>query len=222
MVLEGHTGAVIKLLFAENGKTLVSTSNDTTALVWDLTGLRANAQLSQQKQKPSDIQDLWSALADNDAANAYQAIWRLAATPSRTVTFLREHLHPVGRTDGKTVERLIADLDSPVYRVRQKATQQLSNFGPLAAPALRKALTSQRSPEVQRRLQQVINLLDQPEALLSAEQLQALRAAEVLEMLGTPEARQLLETLANGAPEAALTQEAKASAERLAKRTATR
>jgi hypothetical protein len=44
------------------------------------------------------------------------------------------------------------------------------------------------------------------------------RAIEVLEHIGTPDANELLQTLATGAPEARLTQEAKASLERLAKR----
>ena len=47
-----------------------------------------------------------------------------------------------------------------------------------------------------------------------------LRAVEVLERIGTPEARQVLAKLADGAPEARLTQEAKASLQRLAKRSA--
>ncbi len=50
--------------------------------------------------------------------------------------------------------------------------------------------------------------------------MQALRAVEVLERVGTPEARQILEDLARGAPEARLTREAKAALEGLAKRQA--
>ena len=40
----------------------------------------------------------------------------------------------------------------------------------------------------------------------------------VLEAIGSAEAKQLLESLANGAPEANLTREAKAALERLARR----
>jgi hypothetical protein len=52
----------------------------------------------------------------------------------------------------------------------------------------------------------------------SGERLQALRGIEVLELIGSRDARQVLERLAKGAPEARLTQEAKASLERLALR----
>jgi hypothetical protein len=46
------------------------------------------------------------------------------------------------------------------------------------------------------------------------------RALEVLEWVGTGPARQVLEALGRGIPEARLTQEANASLERLAKRPA--
>ncbi|HMC63737.1 MAG TPA: hypothetical protein VKI65_02250 [Gemmataceae bacterium] len=46
------------------------------------------------------------------------------------------------------------------------------------------------------------------------------RGLAVLEYIGTPEARKVLARVAQGAPEARLTQEAKASLERLAKRPA--
>jgi len=46
------------------------------------------------------------------------------------------------------------------------------------------------------------------------------RVASVLEQIGTPEARRLLETLAQNAAEAELRQEAKAALKRLGKRPA--
>jgi hypothetical protein len=48
-------------------------------------------------------------------------------------------------------------------------------------------------------------------------QLRDLRAVEVLEHIGTPKARQVLRTLARGAPAARLTREAKASLQRIVK-----
>jgi hypothetical protein len=52
----------------------------------------------------------------------------------------------------------------------------------------------------------------------SPEALQSLRAVESLELAATPEARKLIARLARGDREARLTQEAKASLERLTKR----
>ena len=52
----------------------------------------------------------------------------------------------------------------------------------------------------------------------TAERLQAIRTIEILEQIGTPEAQHVLRSLAQGAPEARLTREAKASLNRLARR----
>ena len=52
----------------------------------------------------------------------------------------------------------------------------------------------------------------------SGERLRVWRVIQVLEGIGTPEAQGVLKTLAEGAPASRLTQEAKASLERLAKR----
>jgi hypothetical protein len=69
-------------------------------------------------------------------------MWRLSATPGSSVAFLRERLLPVARPERKTIERLIADLDSPAYLARQRATQELSTLDRSAEPALRKVLAS--------------------------------------------------------------------------------
>jgi hypothetical protein len=53
--------------------------------------------------------------------------------------------------------------------------------------------------------------------LTDLELMRMLRAIEVLEQVGSPEAREVLQNLADGAPEARLTREAKAAIARLAK-----
>jgi hypothetical protein len=213
--LAGHTGRVGSLLFAAHGRTLISTSSDTTALVWDLTGLRGQAPAADGKRTSRDLEDLWNALAGANAATAYQALWSLTGAPREAVAFLRERLRRVEPPEEKTLTKLVLDLDSPVFATRQRASAELSRLDRLAEPALRKALTGQPSSEMKQRVQQ---LLGQMELILSGVQLRQLRAVEVLEQIGTPEARQVLQTLAQGAPEARLTQEAKASLDRLAKR----
>src|SRR5437763_1530012 len=80
--------------------------------------------------------------------------------------------------------------------------------------ALRQAITSRPSLEVRRRVEELLARLEG--ATPSAEGVRTLRAVEALEHIGTREARQVLETLAKGAPETRLTREVKAALERLA------
>jgi hypothetical protein len=80
---------------------------------------------------------------------------------------------------------------------------------------LQKTLAGNPPLEVRRRVEQLLGKLE-----TSPRRLQKLRAVEVLEHIATPEARELLRILAKGAPEARVTQEAKASLERLAQRPA--
>jgi hypothetical protein len=84
---------------------------------------------------------------------------------------------------------------------------------------MRKALQGRASAEVRRRLEPLIEKQKREAGNPSANHLRVLRAVEILELVATPDAKKLLETLAAGAPEARLTQEAKASMGRLAKRT---
>jgi hypothetical protein len=111
------------------------------------------------------------------------------------------------------VARLLADLDSDAFTARDQAAKELQKMAESALPALRKALTGQPALEVRRRVQELLEPLDR---LLSPQQLYVLRAVEVLERIGSPEARRLMEALAEGIPEAHLTREAKASLHRLA------
>ncbi len=203
--LAGHAGQVGSLFFADNGRTLVSTSSDTTALVWDLTGLRG-------KMCPSrDLQELWSALAEPDAAAAYRAIWDLTAAPREAVAFLRERLRRMEPPEEKRIAQWVRDLDSPDFAAREHASEELAKLDCLAEPALRKALGGQPSLEMRRRIGQ---LLERLVAAPSGVPLQQLRAVEVLEHTGTPEARELLESLARGAAGARLTRAAQAALRR--------
>jgi hypothetical protein len=88
----------------------------------------------------------------------------------------------------------------------------LGALGEQARPALEKALVGEASLEVRQRVERLLQkLAGKP----SGDRLRELRAVEALELAGGPEARQGLETLAGGPPDARLTREARAALQRL-------
>jgi RNA polymerase sigma factor (sigma-70 family) len=209
----GHRGQVSCLAFSADGRTLVSGSGDTTALVWDLTG-----RLAAGEGKPlSDaaLKTAWDALAEKDADAAYRAVQALAADPARSVPYLRERLPPVAPVEAKRLARLIAELDDDRFEVRDKAAAELEKLGGAALSALREALDGRPTPEARRRMEQLVEKQERERRSSSGEPLRARRALEVLERAGTPEARRALQALADGAPGAWLTQDAKAALSRL-------
>jgi hypothetical protein len=168
------------------------------------------------KLGPEGVAKAWADLAGADAARAFRARGALASSPEEAVALLKGRLRPARAADAQRLRRLLADLESEQFAVREKAQADLEELGDLAEPALRQALADKPPLEVRRRVQAVLDRLRGP--VTHPEALRSLRAAAVLEDVGTPAARQLLAELAAGAPEARLTREAKASLARLARR----
>jgi RNA polymerase sigma factor (sigma-70 family) len=215
-------GRVLALAFSPDGRRLICGKQDTTALVWDVTGRLAAGDSWNKPLLQKDLQANVLDLGHEDAARAYQAIRRLAASPSEAIPYWRNHLNAVPAVDDQRLARLIADLDNRQFTVRESATRELENLGELAVPACRKALEQKPSAEARRRLEALLERQRQEALNPSTKRLRTLRAIEALEHIGNQEAQQVLKTLAQGAPEARLTQEAKASLARLAKRPASR
>ncbi len=162
-----------------------------------------------------NLDSVWRDLAQEDANRAHTVIWSLVASPRQTVDFFKERLRPASPADPKRLEERIAELDNDRFAVRQHAMQELGSLGELAEATLRQKLQERLTLEMRQRVEQ---LLRKVETSRSPDRFREVRGIEVLEHIGTSEAEQLLQTLAQGAPEARLTQEAKASLERLAKR----
>jgi hypothetical protein len=59
-----------------------------------------------------------------------------------------------------TIKKLIEDLGSPTWTVREKATRDLGAFGYLARPVLKKELQVSEDPEVSHRLERILSLLN--------------------------------------------------------------
>jgi RNA polymerase sigma factor (sigma-70 family) len=208
--LTGHRGKANTLVFTPDGKTLISGSDDTTILFWDVAGVthraRREARLALQEWEA-----LWKNLAAPDAGPAHQAIARLTASPG-TVAALKERLRAAPKVGADRLDRLLRDLDSEEFAVRENAARDLEKLGETARPAIERALASKNaSPELRRRLEDLQGRLAVP----AGEQLRELRALEVLEHVATPDAGHLLQALAAGAPEARLTREAAAACKRL-------
>jgi WD40 repeat protein len=208
--LQGHQGEICALAFSADGRRLASSSLDSTVLLWNLAvGTPSGGQ---------DVAAWWADLASADARRGYAAVWRLAAAPEAAVPWVGQHLRPVTGAQMKEIRRLIVDLDSETFAVRDQAFAKLKGRIQDAAPELRRVLEKKVSLELRRRVEALLETLEnQP---LSGEPLRSLRALMALEYAGTAAARQLLRALADGAPEARLTQEAKASLDRLARRSA--
>src|SRR5262249_14635384 len=129
---------------------------------------------------------------------------------------LKARLRPVEAPPPERVRRLIDDLDSGEFAVRDRAERDLAQLAQLAEAALREAPKGKPSLEAFRRSERLLERLEEPVG--DPEQLRGLRAVEVLERIGTPEAIEALRALAKGAPAARLTKEARASLDRLAGR----
>jgi RNA polymerase sigma factor (sigma-70 family) len=208
----GHHAFLETLVFAPDGKLLASGSSDNTALLWDLMG---QGDTNQVELPTKQLQALWDQLGSDDAATAHQAMCLLARSQEQAVAWVREHLPPSQKADMEQVARLLQDLDSDRFAVREAAAAALRRLGELVAPALRQALDGKPSAEVRRR---VSGLLEQLDRGTTPEQLRSLRVIEVLERTGKPATRKLLQELARGAPAARQTQEANASLDRLDRR----
>jgi WD40 repeat protein len=51
--LSGHTGAILSLAFAPDGRTVISGSEDTTALIWDVSHLVQRRQSDKEQTQES-------------------------------------------------------------------------------------------------------------------------------------------------------------------------
>jgi hypothetical protein len=206
LCFQGHEGRVMQAVFGPDGRTVLSCSDDLTALLWDL-------RPTPDKQRKPDV--LWANLA-GEPVRAYQALWALVDDPKTCCALLRRRMGPIKRTGSpRDARRLVVQLDSEDFQQREAASRALASMGELVEEALRSALMKAESAEVRRRLN---DLLTRLQGGPTADDLRELRAVHALELCATAEARQVLWALASGASWARLTRDARAALERLEKK----
>ncbi|MHB1423675.1 MAG: sigma-70 family RNA polymerase sigma factor [Gemmataceae bacterium] len=209
--LTGHRGHANSLAFSADGKTLVSTGDDTTILFWDVAAITGRKRPQAGRLAAREWQALWEDLIQNDAAKAYAAMVRMAADGETTLAAFKARLSPVRPIAPEQLARLLKELDSDEFAVRESASRELEKVVEPIEPTVRQTLGRPGlSLELRRRLEALSASLDE----ISGERLRHLRAIEVLEMLGTAEAREMLKALAGGAPEALTTAAARGALKR--------
>ncbi|HEY7312523.1 MAG TPA: hypothetical protein VH643_24375 [Gemmataceae bacterium] len=204
---------IYSLAFLPNSRALVTGLNDGTLLVWDLTPESPSRTRARHLDR-KELDALWADLA-GEARKAHRALHTLTEAPDDALPMLAERLRPPAPVDAKRVEKLLSDLDSERFAVRDAAAKELIRMGEQIEPALRRVLNGKPSLEVRNRVQAIQTSLH---GAPPAPTLRTLRAIRALERFGTPEARHILRKLAGGAAEARATREAKKALDRLALR----
>ncbi|HEY7425532.1 MAG TPA: PQQ-binding-like beta-propeller repeat protein, partial [Gemmataceae bacterium] len=206
---QGRQGGLFSLAFSPDSRLLASGGANGSIVLWKL----PEGEGLPTTLKAEEAVVLWKTLADDDAARANRALAGLAAAPAQAVPLIKQRFRTDWKKlDAKQLARLIADLDDEAFKVRERATRELSEAGSDAADALHQALASNPSTEVKRRLEDLLNRLSKGG---SPEHLRSLRAIEVLERIGTPEAIDVLRELARQSLPAELHEDIEASLRRV-------
>jgi WD40 repeat protein len=194
------------LAFSPDGKWL-AVARSGGVLLWD----QAPTEWAPPgRDEGAELLKRWRTLWGKNGAAAYRAMWELAAVPRVTEGWLRDQLCPSPDADER-IRNLIAALDDNSYARREEATRELRRRCPRIVPALRPKLKDGLSPEARQRIGHILAEWGDERSLAEEEKRFTPRAIWVLQRMTTPEARAILETLAAGAPEARITQEAQAA-----------
>jgi hypothetical protein len=206
----GHEGGVTGLEFSPDSQFLISSSYDSTIILWDVAAVARQNLVTRSDQ--ADLVRLWNDLASADARAAYRALQMLVDSPRQSVPFLRERMRAVSALPPDEIHSLVAALDSSQFRRREAAAERLSENVEQAEGFLREAQKKPSSAEQRRRVDSILASL---RVVRLPEKLRQLRAIEALEHIGSAEAQSVLRTIAAGASNARFTREAKASIARL-------
>lgn len=120
-----------------------------------LEGAIKNEETAQIPQGLPSVEILWSPLAEEDAAAAFLAMLKMAAQPNATVEFLRSVVQIVPEPpDEESLKRLVADLDSPEFNVRNEASRNLERFTAALGPRLSMLADLAKTADARKRIRE--------------------------------------------------------------------
>jgi sugar lactone lactonase YvrE len=193
--LTTNPGAVRALALSPDGRTLALASGVNTYL-WNV-ATRELGELGEAKRlSDADLKTAWEDLAHSDPVKADAGFRLMASAQHHAFDFLKAHIRAIAvpPVDWNRVAKLLGELEDPAYAVRQRASTELARMGEPIKPALEKHLATKLELEGERRLNKLLERLQDPG--LDPDRIRCLEAIEILEALHTPAARTILEELA--------------------------
>lgn len=208
-----HTKAMYTVEYTPDGKTLVSGSQDSTLMSWDMTLPRRQAMAAFASLTDAARAQHWEKLG-GPADEAFRSILALSGDRTNAVKFLSGKFGRVAPIPAEQIKQWISDLDSPQFAARERAEKGLQAHANQAESELRQALAI-AGAEGRRRIHRILESAASVTA--SPETLREIRAVEVLEKIGTPEARDALKSLVSGKFRTRTVREAEAALQRIRK-----
>jgi hypothetical protein len=208
----GHRGLVSTICFSPDGRVLASASTGGSLEVRNAPGLLGERVAAASLPPSDDLEKLWADLASPDPRTGLRAVRALVGAPVQALALLRARLVPVRTPDLQRLAQLFERCASATEPEWARTCAELQMWGDQAEAYLVPALAAP-PVEGRQRLEELLAVMQQTGP--SPENLRRMRVMEVLRRLDHPDKRGLLETLAGGAPEALLTQEAQAVLARL-------
>jgi WD40 repeat protein len=159
------------------------------------------------------LETLWNDLNTDNDLRLQRIQQAFKAAPKPAVELFRKKIPPISKELAAKVEQWMVNLDDQVFTVRDQAMKDLKDVVHTFGPLIKTRQEKEPAGEIRNRLTFLLKqTAGEP---LPASLVRELRALAILEQIATAEAVQLLTDLANGAPQARLTNEARDANERV-------
>lgn len=198
--LPAVSGHVLALGLSPNGNWIVTSGSSTGpqgVLVWDLRRLVYGTLADDASPLPAT---LIQKLGSRDVHDAYSAMRRLHSMGDSGLETVRSFLLPlVSQLTDAEVEKLIEELNSNSFQVRESANQTLLRVRRLAAERLQNALLNAPTLEVELRLRKLLSANEKASLVSESRYRQLFRIVQFLEVSPrSQQARDLLSRLVIG------------------------